>query len=279
MTFGEAIKRYYRNYVNFSGRARRSEFWYSVLFIFLVNTGINFISMLFWGSRAILGFIYVLSTVWSLANIIPSLSISVRRLHDTGKPGWLLAVFYGIPLIMIAVFIVLAGGTVMAAMSGSEKAVLTFTGAFLIVWVIMLLVCLGLGITLLVFFCLDGDHGPNKYGPDPKADEYFGYYGQGGYIGYDDVPYNNGGYNNGGQVNGDYGNGGYNNGGYGNGGNNYGGYGNGSYGKGDLNNGGQGNAGYDNRGSGNAGRNISGPAGTRSGTEGHGKDEKDNGMS
>jgi uncharacterized membrane protein YhaH (DUF805 family) len=89
MSFGAAIKSYFLNYVNFKGRARRSEFWFAALFTLLVSIGANIINpgepqtMHGWefdqGSR--------LGDLWSLATLLPSLSITWRRLHDVNKSG------------------------------------------------------------------------------------------------------------------------------------------------------------------------------------------------
>lgn len=75
------------NYANFSGRARRSEYWYFILFNVIISIVLAFIEYMLG-----IGF---LSLIYSLAILIPSLAVSVRRLHDVGKSGW----FYFIILI------------------------------------------------------------------------------------------------------------------------------------------------------------------------------------
>lgn len=82
MSADEAYKRYWQNYVNFSGRARRKEYWYTVLFNFIVA---GFILPIFKNTGV---FYMVLSLLWSAATLIPSLSLSFRRLHDIGKSAW-----------------------------------------------------------------------------------------------------------------------------------------------------------------------------------------------
>ena len=96
MTFIEAIKSYFKNYVTFKGRARRSEFWYSVLFTALVSTAISIIApghqgmMGDWGTDQP----STLSNLWSLATFLPSLAITWRRLHDVNKSGgWFFFMF------------------------------------------------------------------------------------------------------------------------------------------------------------------------------------------
>ena len=74
VSFGEAIKTCFSKYADFSGRARRSEFWYWTLFSFLVGI--------------ILAWIPVLGQIICLAFFVPGLAVSVRRLHDIGRSGW-----------------------------------------------------------------------------------------------------------------------------------------------------------------------------------------------
>lgn len=72
--FGTAIKLFFQNYANFSGRSRRSEYWWACLF--------NAIASLVIGNIPVVGFI------WAIGVIVPGISLCVRRLHDIGKSGW-----------------------------------------------------------------------------------------------------------------------------------------------------------------------------------------------
>ena len=94
MTFVEAIQSVLSNYANFSGRARRSEYWYFVLLSVIVSAVLGVLAQIpFLGMVATL-----LSGVWSLAIIVPSLALGWRRLHDIGKSGiWFLIVL--VPLV------------------------------------------------------------------------------------------------------------------------------------------------------------------------------------
>lgn len=76
--FTDAIASFFRNYVNFSGRASRSEFWYAILFTFITSIVLSALDQ----TGAIYG-------LWSLATILPSLAVTTRRLHDTNRSGWL----------------------------------------------------------------------------------------------------------------------------------------------------------------------------------------------
>ena len=69
-----------KNYATFNGRARRSEYWYFVLFNAIISFGIGFIGGLI--SFGLLG------TIYSLAVLILSIAVGVRRMHDVGKSGW-----------------------------------------------------------------------------------------------------------------------------------------------------------------------------------------------
>jgi uncharacterized membrane protein YhaH (DUF805 family) len=80
-----------KKYAVFSGRARRKEYWFFLLFnlIFLaVATILDSVLKLNFG-RLPYGWIY---TVYAVAVIIPSLAVAIRRLHDVGKSGWWLLI-------------------------------------------------------------------------------------------------------------------------------------------------------------------------------------------
>lgn len=103
MTFSQAVKTcLVAKYATFSGRATRSEYWYLVLFGYLLGIIIAFIGTLLESPEFIIG----LSAVLGLASLIPSLAVCVRRLHDTGRSGWwylliLIPYIGGIALIII----------------------------------------------------------------------------------------------------------------------------------------------------------------------------------
>ena len=87
----------FKNYANFSGRARRKEYWMFFLIYSLLYVGLSLIDSL-------LGSAW-LSSIFSLVLLIPSISYAARRLHDTGRSGWW-QLLYLIPLIGIIVVIV-----------------------------------------------------------------------------------------------------------------------------------------------------------------------------
>ena len=84
MNFGEAIVAGFRNYVTFSGRAVRSEYWYWVLFAVLAGMVTAVLDRSIFpdsdGSP--------LNTVAGLIMLLPGLAIGIRRLHDIDRSGW-----------------------------------------------------------------------------------------------------------------------------------------------------------------------------------------------
>ena len=123
-----------KQYVDFSGRARRREYW----MFFLVNLVIVIVlslvdtmlgmggwrSMSGGGSFYTSGSLGLLSGLYGLAVLLPTIAVAVRRLHDTDRSGWWILIGF-IPIIG--------------------------------------------GIILLVFYVLEGTRGPNRFGPDPKT--------------------------------------------------------------------------------------------------------------
>ena len=120
------------NYANFSGRARRREYWmftlvYAIILIActVVDNVLGTVFMMDAGPLGEIsmgyGWVY---TICALVHFIPGIALVVRRLHDLGKSGW----FY----------------------------------------LIILFPLIG-ALVLLVFFCFEGQKQDNKWGPDPKA--------------------------------------------------------------------------------------------------------------
>lgn len=93
-----------KSYAEFGGRARRSEFWWFALFSSLITIGLLVIDLSFGTFNQEIGW-GLLSGIYNLAVFIPSLAVTVRRLHDTGKSGF----WYFIVLVpLIGGFILLA---------------------------------------------------------------------------------------------------------------------------------------------------------------------------
>lgn len=104
MGLAEAVKSVFSNYATITGRAARSEYWFFVLFIFLGQFAIGFVS-------AIIPILAILSLIFALGTFIPSITVGVRRLHDINKSGWwlLLAFIPAIGVIILIIFFILAG--------------------------------------------------------------------------------------------------------------------------------------------------------------------------
>jgi uncharacterized membrane protein YhaH (DUF805 family) len=106
MGIQEAITTCFSKYVSFDGRAPRSEYWYWVLFIVVV-----YVVLLAIGAAAQSSIISILAMLFILATFLPSISVIVRRLHDTDHSGW----WYWIALVPIVgglwllYFMVIAG--------------------------------------------------------------------------------------------------------------------------------------------------------------------------
>ena len=84
MNFQDAIRSGIRNYVTFSGRASRSEFWYWALFALLVSIASSIID------HKIFPFASTgpIEGLTSLVLFLPGLAVSIRRLHDIDRSGW-----------------------------------------------------------------------------------------------------------------------------------------------------------------------------------------------
>ncbi len=154
LSFTEALKESTSNVFRFTGRARRSEYWWTMLVVCLAELILNFC-----------GILSVLNIFLSLA-VIP---LTFRRLHDTGRSGW----WWGVGAIMKGVFIVVLLVKVMKVALGSyndepddfdDAIVFAMIGEYLIY---ALIICL-YHLVLLIFLCLDGSREENRYGASPK---------------------------------------------------------------------------------------------------------------
>ena len=105
MTIKEAIINVLTNYATFSGRARRSEYWYFTLFNTLVSSLFTVLSSIFFGPDSAMNIFTSIASLYSLAVFIPSLAVTWRRLHDTGKSGanffWILLPIIGYIMLLI----------------------------------------------------------------------------------------------------------------------------------------------------------------------------------
>ncbi len=97
MNFGEAIASGFSNYVNFAGRAARSEYWYWVLFNVLAQVVTEIID-------TVIG-ISLTTAIFSLAVLLPGIAVAARRLHDVDRTGWWLLLAF-VPVIGLIVLLI-----------------------------------------------------------------------------------------------------------------------------------------------------------------------------
>ena len=109
--FAEAVRRFYAQYAQFSGRASRSEYWWIMLYQLVVAATLSALTSTVGtspgGEFAVLGFALALvAFAFGLANLVPGIAVTVRRLHDVDRSGW----FYLLGLLPIV------GGLVLLAL-------------------------------------------------------------------------------------------------------------------------------------------------------------------
>ena len=93
-----------KKYATFSGRAQRAEYWYFVLFYILIFIGLSVIDSITGSFSAEAG-MGLLGGILTLALLIPSIAVGVRRLHDTGRSGWWLLIVL-VPLVGAIILLV-----------------------------------------------------------------------------------------------------------------------------------------------------------------------------
>ena len=166
--FAGSIKLFFSQFAQFSGRSRRQEYWYIVLFTMLVNfvcsmTGLS-----------------ALSSIVSLVFFIPKLALQCRRLHDIGKSGhWIwLDIGASIVSIFILFYIIMYAIVYIPEMTDALKevgfdyttlypfySIVDIPGAVILV---LFLYWLTVQILFLVWNCTDSNRGTNQYGPSNK---------------------------------------------------------------------------------------------------------------
>lgn len=142
VSFGEAISTCFKKYATFKGRARRSEYWWFMLFNFLITV--------------------VTCGIGSIVLLLPSWAVTVRRLHDNGRSGW----WWGASVIVSLVYLVAFYFTVAQLMMGHFNY--DTPVALPIVIIVSSIATMILGIIVFVFTLLDSNRGTNRYGDSPK---------------------------------------------------------------------------------------------------------------
>ncbi|WP_333832320.1 DUF805 domain-containing protein [Rubrimonas sp.] len=158
MGFVDAVRTCFAKYVTFSGRARRPEFWWFVLFTVLAAVVAALLDMALGFGAGDSG---PVSLIVSLALTLPGIAAAWRRLHDVGRPGW----FALAPNVAGA-----ATGVLVFAMAASIDPQ---TGAPPLVFQTLAalggLATLGLFVLLVVWLASKSQPGENRFGPEPAA--------------------------------------------------------------------------------------------------------------
>lgn len=147
-----------RNYVNFTGRASRVEFWSFIFSVFLLTL------LAYGADYAIIGTDFrekpIFAPIVALFLFLPQLAVMVRRLHDTGHCGWWAVCWWITSALMRGLEWYAAtcedpscGMTRFA--NNAELPLVGVLGVY--------------GLILLFWLVKSGDKGDNKYGPEPKT--------------------------------------------------------------------------------------------------------------
>lgn len=148
--FTDAVFSCFAKYARFRGRANRAEYWYFFLFLIIIGLVLSILDSSVRGPMK-----NMLSTIGSLATLLPSIAVSVRRMHDLDKSGFYVLLGYIGYLLFIAAAVVLVAAKLKNVPSDLSNP-LMIAGCALIVW-------------QLVLYCLPGTPGPNRYGPATRS--------------------------------------------------------------------------------------------------------------
>ena len=181
MTIQESVRTCIRKYAHFSGRATRAEYWWWVLATTLVGFAIGAVDgVINVVMNAAIGYGYSpLSTIFSLAILLPNLAVTARRLHDIGKSGWWQLAWWLIAGLGWIIFVIALAISLISIFSGADfdRGMEGFFrsvgfGDFvpaIIGLAIAIIVTLAVFIWVLVWMIRQGQTGPNRFGPDPRA--------------------------------------------------------------------------------------------------------------
>jgi uncharacterized membrane protein YhaH (DUF805 family) len=95
MNFTDSVKAVFKKYAVFDGRSLRSEYWYWILFSLLASIVLSILDSVVFGTKADSNS-GPLEIIFSLATIIPSIAVTVRRLHDVNRSGWWILIVFTI---------------------------------------------------------------------------------------------------------------------------------------------------------------------------------------
>jgi uncharacterized membrane protein YhaH (DUF805 family) len=174
-----------KRYAEFSGRSSRAEIWwfFLALFVMYIVMWFAFAGTIVSGlaaagqsgagpSAGLLGGlgigVMIFGLIWLLL-IIPTISVQMRRLHDTDRSGWWLGGFYLLYFVYIGMIARDFTSMMSATMADPSQppAVAATSGVTTILGLVIFIY----SIALLVFYCLPGTRGQNRFGPDPYSQD------------------------------------------------------------------------------------------------------------
>ncbi|WP_424985907.1 DUF805 domain-containing protein [Microbulbifer sp. S227A] len=174
MTFAAAVKTCFSKYVSFSGRAARAEYWYFFLFLLLLSLVAAALDWAFFtsvtsissetASATVARSSQPVQSIVALATFLPHLAAAWRRMHDTGRSGWLVL----LPTLLAAgAFAVLVFGIGAASHFHGGTMDRLLTGATLLILLPTLIVLLISPLVVLFWLSRPSQPETNKYGPNP----------------------------------------------------------------------------------------------------------------
>lgn len=149
--FIEAFVLFWKRYFDFSGRSRRSEFWYMVLWTLIINIVLNGLDALLGLNKGFDNTSFGLTTIFEIASFIPWAALLARRFHDTGNTMIVPIIFVAILVLeRIRVFLDLGGGMFAITLA-----------------IILSIAQLVFTIYMIVVGVQKSQEGHNVYGPEP----------------------------------------------------------------------------------------------------------------
>ena len=182
MGFWESVRTCFRKYFDFKGRARRSEYWWYCLFSVVacliwalfgtlllalpVGMAVQHVSG---NETAGLTTMIIILCIPLLFLVLPSISVQVRRLHDTGRSGWWMVASIILEIVAAALPFTLFGSDAIDFdfMEEFSRSFELSTAAG-VADVVLTIATNAMSIILIVFSIFDSHKTENKYGPSPK---------------------------------------------------------------------------------------------------------------
>jgi len=146
LSFQEALISAGNKVIQFSGRSRRSEYWWTMAVVIVIS--------------------FILPSFLSFCLYLATIPLTFRRLHDTGRSGW----WWGVGAILQSLFIIWAVCDIFLEamnMMSNDYNISSLSALIVKYWLLSLLI-IAYKIMLLVFLCMDSEPDENEYGESPK---------------------------------------------------------------------------------------------------------------